>query len=286
MLTSLSDPQPLIALLTETISSTFDRGSLFDTLPASLVPDGPAPLPLRWQIPSPSHSSLSLLTQSPAFTNLALTSRALARSLEAAAHLATTCAPTSPELASAALAAIDTSLASLSQLCARVRAGWAAAPWSDLSADGDLVADPQADAALPWTALKSLLFSVVLVLSSVLVIVSPKRGVAPSRKQVGLAGEGLAVLGTTYFVAAKFGPDGFGAWRAVWKGFVEVVKGGDGDDRGEGVLRRVEPDIVGEVEGRVVARAGVTFYLNLAEQLMPVLGEEYIQSSVLQVAKP
>lgn len=270
--------------MTEAISSTFDHGNLFSSLPASLAPAGPSALPLRWEVPSTAHSTLSALAQAPAFTNLALTSRALARTIEAAAHLAITnpTSPTSP----AALSAIDASLAALQQLCLRSRTGWAASPWSDLSADADVQSDPPEAAALPWTALKALLFSLVLVLSSVLVIASPGRGALPTRRQGGLAEEGLVVLGVTYFVAAKFGGEGFGAWRAVWKGLVEVVKVEEGGGAGERVLRRLEPGQVREVELGMVARSGVTFYLNLGEQLVPVLGDEYVTGHLLQVAHP
>jgi len=274
--------QLFISLLTTTISSVFERGNLFATLPVSVSPDGPAPVPLRWQIPSASHTKLQTVATSPPFTSLALLSRALARSIEAAAQLASNASD--PDVGASAVSVIDHSLGSLLRLCRSVRNGWAATAWSDLSAETEVVCNPQEDAALPWTALKSLLFGVVLVLSSVLVVASPKRGNAPSRKQVNLAEEGLVILSETYFVAAKFGPDGFGAWRGVWKGLMEVIKAGE-EGEGERLMARVEPDKIVGVEERVVGRSVVTFYLNLAEQLVPVLGDAHIQIKVLQLCR-
>lgn len=59
-----------------------------------------------------------------------------------------------------------------------------------------------------------------------------------------LARQALRTLGATYFVTIKFGVDGFGAWRGVWTGLVEIVRG---DDQAcETLLRELQPAVVGE----------------------------------------
>lgn len=241
-----SPPQPLIDPLTTSVTSAFDNGALLNAVSESLGPEGSSPLPLRWMIPSASHSTLASLTQSTLFSNLGALSRSLGRAYEAAALASTSGRD------STALLAVTSSLSSLLDLCHKIHLAWSATAWSNLASDSDLVCDPPEASTLPWTALKTLLFSVTLVLSFVLVLASPRRGVAPTLLQVGLAEDGLRLMQETYFVASKFGPEGFGAWKGVWVGFVGIVKAQEEEGGAERFLASVEPEVVGEFRPCVV----------------------------------
>lgn len=270
--------QPMVALLSSQLSASFDHGNLFSNLDSDLSPAGSAPLPLRWTIPSASHSRLSDLNATARFALLGSISRSLGRAYEAAAASA----PNKP----ASLQALDQSLQSLLELCERAQAGWRATRWSDLARDTDLVCSPDSAATLSWTILKTLLFSITLVLSCVLVLASPKPGQNPTRKQVDLAGVALRMLGATYFVASKFGPEGFGAWKGVWVGLVEVTKGSRDEKGVVGVLDGLLPPAVGVLHEKTVDRATATFHLNTAEQLVPSLPRAQLEFQVMQVCKP
>ena len=97
---------------------------------------------------------------------------------------------------------------------------------------------------LPWAALKSLLFALTLVQSSLLTLLTPKHGAKPTRLQLLLAGQALRNLGATYYITLEFGTEGFGAWKGVWSGLLEVLSH---DDEGiEGLMRQLEPREIGE----------------------------------------
>lgn len=234
LLLTLSSSQPLLRLLTHSFSATFASGHLFSTLPSALIstPDG-----LTWTIPSSSHTLLTSLIQSPLFVNLGRLSRAIGRLIEASASLPTASNPL-------ALVQVQQTSTTLERLTTRVQSDWSATTWSDIPSDLSLSPATRAQTE-PWTLLRSLLFSITLIHSSLLIIVSPSPGRIPTRLQLELAKQAVRVLKRSYFVAIKFGPEGFSAWRGVWVGLLEVA----GQDTKEGVeefMRELEPSRMGE----------------------------------------
>jgi hypothetical protein len=229
--------QPLLNLLTLSLSSTFASGHLFSSLSDSLVP---TPDGLTWTIPSESHTQLTAVVQSPLFIALGPLSRSLGRLIEAAGSSSTT----DPS----ALTAVRNLGTTLERLVSRVQKGWASTPWSGISDDSSLSPATRSQTE-PWTVLKSLLFSITLIHSSLLVIVSPRSGVIPTRLQLELAKQAVRILQKTYFVTLKFGSDGFSAWKGAWVGLLEVA----GQDTREGVaglMRELEPVSLGELSSR------------------------------------
>lgn len=217
-------------------SAAFASGQLFSSLSSSLIhtPDG-----LTWTIPSESRTLLTDSIKSPLFTALGPLSRSLGRLIEAAGARAKS-HPAEPS----AILAVQQSMTSLERLVTRVQRGWASTAWSDIEADSALTPATRAQTE-PWTLLKSLLFSITLIHSSVLVIVSPKPGRKPTELQLELAKQAVRVLGKTYFVTLKFGTDGFGAWKGAWSGLMDVV-GYDSAEGAEGLMRELEPAQLGE----------------------------------------
>ena len=219
--------QGLLAILSSSFSSTFSHGNLFASLSSDL---SPSPSGLHWNVPSPSHTTLTHLISSPLFASLGPLSRSIGRCLEAAGSLA------SP----ASIAALRSTADGAERVATRLHREWASCPWSDASTDEAFDAETR-ERKEPWTVLKSLLFSLTLIQSSLLVVLAP-RPATPLKRE--LARQALRTLGLTYFITMKFGVEGFGAWRGVWSGLVEIVRGDD--ESCEQLLRELQPTVVGE----------------------------------------
>lgn len=219
-------------------SATFASGHLFSALSESLTktPDG-----LAWTIPSESHTELSGLVKSQLFLSLGPISRAIGRLIEAAGARAKAC-PEDPST----LIAVRNFGTTLERTVSRMRKGWSSTSWSDIEFDSSLTPATRAQTE-PWTLLKSLLFSITLIDSSLLVIVSPRPGYPPTPLQLDLAKQAVRVLGKTYFITIKFGTDGFGAWKGAWAGLMEVV-GQDSQRALERLMEELEPSGLGELE--------------------------------------
>ncbi|KPV75457.1 uncharacterized protein RHOBADRAFT_53432 [Rhodotorula graminis WP1] len=296
----------LLSGLSTAFSSAFAHGTAFSHPPLAADLSSTAS-GLEWAVPSPSHTHLSALVQRPLFTSLGPLSRALGRALEATALTAAQ-ARSDPLVVQASLSAIHSLSESLLAVATALSAAWAATPWSDHSDEQALAPATRAQTA-PWTLLKSLLFAQTLVYSSLLEVVSAapgsEPGTPPTALQRTLASEAVQALARTYFVALRFGQAGFEAWRAVLAGLVEVVAAPtvgaraeassgvmEGDEEGdsapspaEELVRSLEPQRVGPHE-RAVERAGATFWLNTAEQVMRSLGDDYVERVVLRGCRP
>ncbi|GAA5846040.1 hypothetical protein JCM9279_004765 [Rhodotorula babjevae] len=295
----------LLSALSTAFSSAFAHGTAFSRPPLaadlSSTPSG-----LEWAVPSPSHAHLSALVQQPLFTSLGPLSRALGRALEATALTAQS--RSDPLVAQASLSAIHGLSESLLAVATTLSADWAATPWSDHT-DELALAPATRNQTAPWTLLKSLLFAQTLVYSSLLEVVSSapgaEPGTPPTALQRTLASEAVQALARTYFVALRFGQAGFEAWRAVLAGLVEVVAapsvgartgpswtGEEDGEEGESapspaeeLVRSLEPQRTGPHE-RAVERAGATFWLNTAEQVMRSLSDDYVERVVLRGCRP
>ncbi|GAA5851336.1 hypothetical protein JCM8547_004212 [Rhodosporidiobolus lusitaniae] len=282
----------LLRSLTDSFSLAFAGGNAFSSPPLSAdlvdTPEG-----LSWTVPSRSHTYLTALTASPLFPILGSLSRAIGRTTEAAAILARSPSPWSP----AALSSIQHLSSTLLTVSSSLSTGWSSAPWSDLLLDTSLSPSTRTQTA-PWTLLKSLLFSQTLIFSSLLQFVATpaNEGDEPTPLQRQLATDAVLALGRTYFVALRFGQSGFPAWMAVLAGLVEVVAAPHKGVKAKGeaspaevLVRSLEPE-KGRGKGgrhdRAVERAEATFWMNMVEQVMRELGDEYVESRVLRGIRP
>ncbi|KAM0749468.1 hypothetical protein T439DRAFT_381790 [Meredithblackwellia eburnea MCA 4105] len=303
----------LLSTLTYSFSSVFSHGTLFESLSSDLVrvPSSSSTSAstttsgkIHWNIPSPSHTTLTRTLASPLFPLLGPLSRALGRTLEAAG---------TPPVSPSSTQSIQETLNALERLAVRVQREWGSSTWSDVkdpaptpssNATPTISTSSSDESALsldeetsthkePWTILKSLLFSYTLVLSSLLNVLSPS---PITILKVRLAGQGMRVLGRLYFVTVKFGNEGFGAWKSVWEGLGEVlrdVESGAGGGVGEGrdvevgkLMRELRPVDVGKPHHREVERSTATFYLNCAELLMTQLPDPLIEDPLLTCCRP
>ncbi|CEQ39033.1 SPOSA6832_00511, partial [Sporobolomyces salmonicolor] len=279
----------LLAYLSDSFASVFDQGNLFTCPPLSSdlsrTPEG-----VSWASLSPSHTYLTSITQSPLFVSLGPLSRAIGRTLSAAAQLATSASSPTAEPAFSAIQNLSQTILFVSS---RLSAGWASTPWSDLLDDAALSPSTRSQTQ-PWTILKSLLFAQTLVYSSLLEVISnsPSSG-EPTKGQRQLAREAVVALGKTYFIASRFGQGGFKTWRAVLAGMVDVAAAaspasarltGDKVSPAEELVSELEPpEPTGEGgrHERLVERAEATFWMNTAEQVMDELSDRYVEDRVL-----
>ncbi|KAK4047724.1 hypothetical protein OIV83_005232 [Microbotryomycetes sp. JL201] len=266
----------MLQMLGLSFTRVFAAGHIFATLGNSIhnTHDG-----LVWTVPSESYSLLSSLVKSTNFANLGPISRSIGRLIEAAG----TQARTRPD-DTTALLAVCTFSTILGRIASRVNRDWGRTFWSDMTEDHQLSPETR-NRTEPWTMLKALLFSITLMQSSLLEIVTPKTEDAPTPLQLDLAAEAIHVLAKTYFVTIRFGNDGFSAWKGVWSGLMDVVVQGP-ETTVERLMGTLEPVRLGERHDRLVERSEATFYLNAAEQLMVKLREEYTEAVVLKCVFP
>jgi hypothetical protein len=154
---------------------------------------------------------LTLIAESPLFIALGPLSRAIGRTIEAAGKNAS----------EDAIKAVKETADICESLSKSLQLGWSKSGWCDLE-EKEFDAETR-KLTLPWTILKSYLFSLTLIQSSLLILLSPLLSIQPTRLQLDLTRQSLRVLGLTYFITIKFGTDGFGAWQGVWSGLVEVI---------------------------------------------------------------
>ncbi|KAK4056859.1 hypothetical protein OIO90_002109 [Microbotryomycetes sp. JL221] len=283
----LAQGPPMIQMLSIAFTRTFAAGHLFANLGSSITNthDG-----LVWTVPSESHSLISSLSQSTTFRNLGPISRALGRLIEAAAIKARSSSSSSSGSANeedntAALLAMCTFITILSRVAARVNRDWRSTFWSDLTDDVQL-APATRQRTEPWTMLKSLLFSVTLIDSSLLALVTPRdAAVEPTALQLDLTADALTTLSKTYFITLRFGNDGFTAWKGVWSGLMDVAARGTTNSVGR-LMGMLEPRRLGHRHDKLVERSEATFFLNAAEQLMTKIGDDYVEETVLKCCFP
>ncbi|GAA5874536.1 hypothetical protein JCM3774_004643 [Rhodotorula dairenensis] len=291
-------PAPaLVDFLTGACASAFADGQAFSqpSLAADLTHTSNG---LLWPKESASYSAINALITAPIFVSLGSVSRALGRSLEAAAVQAGSSDRT---VSNPALPAIHRFSTLLLATTSRLAEGWAATAWADVEGESGLAPETR-EATAPWTILKTMLFAQTLIYSSLLEVVSMRSSSqnGPTTVQRNLATEAVRALSKTYFVALKFGQAGFPAWRAVLAGLIDVVTVPQPSpsrpscnvrSAGEELVRSLEMPRGAAAAGdgrhrRAIDRAGVTFWVNTAEQVMAQLGDDYVEKEVLHRCRP
>lgn len=130
--------------------------------------------------------------------------------------------------------------------------------------------------------LKTLLFSLTMIHSSLISLLTSAPADEPAELTLDLAACSIRTFSWLYFVTSRFGSDGFGAYRGVWYGALDLANRATDPKRIEGLARNVEP-ARGE-EGRSVPYAA-TYYLNIVEQIIDGLPDDYLETSVLPIAE-
>lgn len=184
---------------------------------------------------------------------------------------------------------LNARLHTLEQLAANVHRTWATCRWSQISGPEDLHPSTS-EAQLPWEYMKTVLFTLTMVHSSLISLLNTiplSAGQVPSNTVLASAACALRTFSHVYFITSKFGTDGFGAYRSVWYGALDLVVRA-GEARVEQTAREIEPSrtIAGERAQERVQRSSVTYYLNAMEQLVGAVSDAYVQDTLLPIAQP
>ncbi|EST05179.1 hypothetical protein PSEUBRA_005442 [Kalmanozyma brasiliensis GHG001] len=208
-------------------------------------------------------------------------------------------------------------LVRMSRLSSRLEASWLDSPLVGATED-QIVDSSRALTKQLWSVFKTLLFSYTMVFDSMMdalvdMCPSPTLTIPPTviSETEALVDSSLAsrrwpyastsnlpapyllivqhVLATyshLYWITSTFGSDGFDVYRKVFYSALDVI----GRD-GEACIQLLElispPSIVtGDVEGNTAKRSATTYFLNVAEQLIPVLPDAFIESLILPLCRP
>ncbi|KEI37032.1 uncharacterized protein L969DRAFT_90095 [Mixia osmundae IAM 14324] len=258
---------PLISMLTTTIESCFDNGRLFDGLDDDLIEtvDG-----LAWNSPSSSQDRLDSLLRLPLYPELGRVSRLLGNLFAAPG---------------AELEYIESSCLRLLRLVARVEASWRRCRWSDVTKDTELASTTRL-AKQPWTHHKTLLFTLTMIHSALMTLLTstPSQVGRPPAAVLDLTSLTLQTFSKVYFVTQRFGPDGFGAYLNAWHGALDLCARASSDDA-RAIITKLEPRHASSQTDREVDRACLTYYLNVAEQLMETLPDDYVESHIMPMTR-
>lgn len=183
-------------------------------------------------------------------------------------------------------------LARLEDLAANLNTGWASCRWSEVQDDNDLHPDTR-QRNEPWTILKTALFTLTMVYSSLIALLNSiplSSDQPPSDTVLDLVACSLRTFSHLYFVTSKFGTDGFGAYRSVWYGALDLAARGR-PAKVQQIVSTFEPYLGSSTteapqEEGVVSRSTTTYYLNAVEQLIAVLPDAYLEERVLPLARP
>lgn len=169
---------------------------------------------------------------------------------------------------------------------------WAACEWSNATGAEDLHPDTRSRDE-PWTIFKTLLFTLTMIFSSLISLMNAtplSTHRSPNTIVINLASCALRTFSSIFFITSKFGTNGFGAYQNVWYGAVDLVSRAS-PQKIEQIAKTCEPRF--EVSQRrdvvlpaVLPRSRMTYWMNLVEQLVPFIPEEYVSVAVIPTLRP
>lgn len=183
-------------------------------------------------------------------------------------------------------------LESLESMAERIHLDWAACRWSNVSGPEDMHPESRSRDE-PWTIFKTLLFTLTMIFSSLISLMNamplPLHR-APENIIVDLAACALRTFSSIFFVTSKFGTSGFGAYQNVWYSAVDLVSRAQ-SQKIEQIAKSCEPrfDVTQRRDAvlpSVLARSRMTYWLNLVEQLVLPIPEDYLAVTVIPTLRP
>lgn len=180
----------------------------------------------------------------------------------------------------------------LETLAYRIHEDWARCVWADIAGIEDLHPNTRGRDE-PWTIFKTLLFTMTMIFSSLISLMNSmplSTSRAPSEPILNLASCALRTFSSIYFVTSKFGTNGFGAYQNVWYGAVDLVNRAP-PAKIEQIAKTCEPyfevtERRDTVLSRVLPRTRMTYWLNLVEQLILPMPEDYLSVTVIPALRP
>lgn len=224
-----SDPpsQPLLDLLTTAITTLFDDGHLLDHLDDDLVKSESASRSFDWIKPSPSRDRLSRLAALPLAPSLGRLAQTHGRIVESLSTVAD-------------LEAAGEELRKLEAIARQVHRAWAATRWADTSDDADA-----AEAQDALNALKNYLFTVTVIYSSLVTLLTDSGTAVPVKNALEFGAVGLRTYQQLFFITTRFGSDSIPAYKKAWWGLIDAVTRCGTDSEIEDIVRSLEPPGMG-----------------------------------------
>lgn len=235
----------------------------------------------RTQDPSPSRTRLANIQSSEAFNQLGRFSRALGKVIESSSkddhmHI------------------ILEHLRELQADVERLESQWSSCKWSDVSEQDQLHPSMQmgsdAAAAGPWSIMKTLLFTLTMIYSSLIALLNSLPLLSPNSPPrpvvLDLAACAVQTFSHLYFITIQFGTEGFAAYRSLWYGSLDLLSRASPEDL-ERAIQPIKPlkEFSKEALDRSVSRARIAYFLNAVEQLAAKLPDAVLREQVLPVAR-
>ncbi|KAH9979211.1 hypothetical protein BJV77DRAFT_1062687 [Russula vinacea] len=265
--------------LMATIETTFASGSFLALLPSSctLIPyDGPGP----WRQSASLSGALKVLIGSPLFSAIPSFASITARILPLLTE-------SSPPVGWNAL---ETVVTRLEQLTSSVESDWAQSALAQVESEDDIASESREIAMNIWTVLKTLLFTTIMLLQSILSTVTYSRPVTSAQSlehsptHSSLALSTLRTLSHLSFVINKFGgvtstsSDGFAELKRVFYSALDVLSVDVEAVKYFSSTGKPSPD--------PLTHARQAFNLACVEQLVPLLSLDTIEHCVFPLCLP
>lgn len=245
-----------------------------------------------WQSDSPSYVRLQNVVASTAYNQLGRFSRVIGKVVESSPT------PLSLQIVLSHLEQLETDISAIQH-------DWERSKWSVAGAE-DLHPDTRTRNE-PWTIMKTLLFTTTMIYASLISLLNSlpiSSSASPAllssssyNTVVDLAACSLRTFSSLYFVTQQFGTEGFGAYKGVWYGTLDLIVHAKPEHRVQEIVQSIQPKIKNvqgedetlsdkEMEEAVVQRSRITYYLNAVEQLVLPLSDDYLEQAVLPTAVP
>lgn len=183
-------------------------------------------------------------------------------------------------------------LEGLESLGEKLHRDWAACVWSNASGSEDLHPDTRGRDE-PWAIFKTLLFTLTMIFSSLISLMNAmplSTHRHPSEITVNLASCALRTFSSIFFITSKFGTNGFGAYQNVWYGAVDLVSQAR-PQKIQQIIKTCEPRFEANERRSAILpaalpRSRMTYWLNLVEQLVLHIPEDYLEVTVIPTLRP
>ncbi|KAF9514564.1 hypothetical protein BS47DRAFT_1342867 [Hydnum rufescens UP504] len=271
------DHEGIISACLEAYKRTFKNGSLFTgVVQVAQYEDS------KWDFLPESNlpQDIVSVSQDSVFKSLAPICKLMSRSLMLLA-----------ELRSQAVWVLMGQVAkTLDGISIKVEHSWSSSALSMISDEDTLAATIRPTTQQLWNVFKTLLFSAVLIFQSIIDVIilqnSPHSTISSLPSSGGLASEILGSLFHLSFISSKFGGltaegGGFTEQKRTFFAALDILSGDS--SASEALLGSLVSNSDGSSEA--VRRSRAAFFLACAEQLIPVVGDHIIESSILPFAK-
>ncbi|MCJ1467099.1 hypothetical protein MMC07_005721 [Pseudocyphellaria aurata] len=224
-----------------------------------------------WSVKSSTYLQVQRITSSPLIASLGSLSRVIAYSIGHVQNM---------ELL---LAVIDDILAFTKSLCIQWRQNKLSE--IDLKEESTYLSDEAIHTSLPlvWRVLKSGMFSIVVILKSLLERVIEDATV-PMDGAPHMAAQTLNILRDLYFISSHMGANNFSQYTFVYLTAIDILS--QHPSQAEAFLREIRPAETGLIPEHPLDRCHDLYFLNTAEHFPAVVAAQVSEDLLIPAATP